>query len=123
MQEWSKRGRASARRRAQDIDPVKNIGIFSALLETPAGQPSSDEISRFWYDPSGRSFDYRPVFGQIFTALTGLNSVLVIMPDPNRATNPWAQDLAALRGDMRTIGRDAWTVIARHENERRRQEG
>ena len=74
------------------------------------------------YYPSGRSLHYWPVIGKISTILTSLSSVLTVNPVPIWPTDPWARDLAALRGDMATIGRDAWTVIARHENERRRQE-
>lgn len=80
-----------------------------------------DEIDRYY--PSGRSLHYRPVIRQISAVLTSLSSVLTISPVPIWPTDPWARDLAALRGDMATIGQDAWTVIARHENERQRQEG
>ena len=101
--------------------PAKNLGRFSALFGTPAGQQGGDEADLYY--PPGRFLNYRPVFGQICAVLTSVSSVLTIMPISIRPTDPWARDLAALRGDMAAIGRDAWTVIARHENERRRQEG
>ena len=64
-----------------------------------------------------------PAIRHVDTVLKSLSSLLTIMPEPIPPADPWAQDLAALRGDMVTISRDAWIVIARHENERRQQEG
>ncbi len=66
--------------------------------------------------------DIQPRVSRLRGFVKVLNSVLAIMPHPIPLSHPWAQDVATLRGDMATIGGDAWNVIARHENERIRQE-
>ena len=67
-------------------------------------------------------YDMQPRVSHLDRFLKTLNSVFTIMPDSIAPTHPWVRDFAALKSDMAIIGRDAWTVIARHENERRRQE-
>lgn len=103
------------------MNPAKKSRTIFRFNGTSTGQQGT--VTTDQYYASLGSLGCRPVLGPIVTVLTSLSSVLTIMPVPVQPTNPWAQDIAALKGDMATIGRDAWAVIARYENERRRQDG
>ena len=106
--------------KASDVDRQREIGELLSVL-------GDHTTVRFGDLGSTTLADYNrvqpPRARLLDSFLEAVNSVMTFMPDPIPPRHPWAQDLAALRGDLVNTGRDAWVVIARQENERRRQEG
>lgn len=105
------------------INRKREVGEFIKAVEDEINKISDSQLRLEFAEFIRAHYNIPPRVTRLDSFLKALSSVLTIMPDPLPPARPWLRDVAALKGDMATIGQDAWAVIARHENERRRQEG